>query len=72
MENRLHLDSVLFKFLNNQNIHFEYAKEMLPIIYQHPKIEFESVLTTLNFKKRTEKQASINIPLPSKMELVSA
>ena len=25
----------------------------------------------LNFKKRTEKQASINIPLPSKMELVS-
>lgn len=46
----------LFKFLNNQNIHFEYAKEMLPIIYQHPKIEFESVLTTLNFKKRTKNE----------------
>ncbi len=44
----------LFKFLNNQNINFEYAKEMLPIIYQHPKIEFESVLIILKFKKRTK------------------
>ncbi len=44
----------LFKFLQNQNIHFDFIKEMLPIIYQHPKIEFESVLTTLKFKKRTK------------------
>lgn len=46
----------LFKFLFNQKIHFDYIKEMLPIVYQHPKIEFESVLTTLNYKKRDKEE----------------
>jgi len=44
----------LFKFLNNEKIHYLFAKEMLPIIYQHPKMEFASVLITLKFKKRNE------------------
>ena len=26
---------------------------MLPVIYQHPNMDFNSVLTSINFKKRT-------------------
>jgi len=44
----------IFKFLYNKKINFEFAKIILPIVYQHPKMEFESVLTTLKFKKRTK------------------
>ena len=42
----------LFKFLKAEGIHELYAKEMLPYVYQHPKMEFSGVLTTLKFKKR--------------------
>jgi len=27
---------------------------MLPIIYQHPNMDFDSVLTSLNFKRRSK------------------
>lgn len=44
----------LFKFLKDEGIHELFAKEMLPLIYEHPKLEFSSVLTTLKFKKRNQ------------------
>ncbi len=44
----------LFKFLKSEDIHELYAKEMMPYIYEHPKMEFSSVLTTMKFKKRVE------------------
>lgn len=46
----------MFKFLTNKNIEQNFAKAMLPIIYQHPNMEFNSVLTSLKFKKRTKEE----------------
>ena len=40
----------LFKFLKQENLCFDLARQMLPIVLEHPKMEFESILTTLNFK----------------------
>ena len=44
----------LFKFLHKEKINFLFAKEMLPMVYQHPKMEFSGVLDTMKFKKRQE------------------
>jgi len=44
----------MFEFLNKQKLQPSIAKLMLPIIYQHPNMDFNSVLTSLNFKRRTK------------------
>ncbi len=44
----------MFEFINKQKLQPSIAKLMLPIIYQHPNMDFESVLTSLPFKKRTK------------------
>ncbi|NVO11489.1 MAG: Glu-tRNA(Gln) amidotransferase subunit GatE [Bacteroidales bacterium] len=44
----------MFEFLNKQKLQPSIAKMMLPIIYQHPNMDFNSVLTSLNFKRRTK------------------
>ncbi len=41
----------LFKFLNEQNIIVDLAARMLPHVYEHPKMDFESVLEIINYKK---------------------
>ncbi len=41
----------LFKYLIDNNIEFEIANEMLKLLYEHPKMQFDSVLTTIKFKK---------------------
>jgi len=43
----------LFEFLAKQKLHQSIAKLMLPIVYQHPNMDFNSVLTSLNFKRRS-------------------
>lgn len=43
----------MFEFLNKQKLQPSIAKLMLPTIYQHPNMDFNSVLTSLNFKRRT-------------------
>ncbi|QKG80807.1 Glu-tRNA(Gln) amidotransferase subunit GatE [Tenuifilum thalassicum] len=43
----------LFRFLKDNKIHHSLAKLMLPVIYQHPNMDFNSVLTSINFKRRT-------------------
>lgn len=40
----------LLRFLKERGIDPEIARKMLPVIYQYPKMEFESVLTSLKFK----------------------
>ncbi len=44
----------LFRFLSEEKLEKSLAKTMLPVIYQHPNMDFRSVLTSLNFKKRTK------------------
>ncbi len=46
----------LFKFIKAEGLDFGIAKDMLPHIFEHPNLEFQSVLTILKFKKRTKEE----------------
>lgn len=46
----------MFAYLSKQKLHPSIAKLILPIIYQHPNMDFNSVLTSLNFRKRTKEE----------------
>jgi len=46
----------LFRYLNSQGLQLEIAEPMLRILYEHPKMRFESILTTLDFKKKEVKE----------------
>ena len=43
----------LFKFIHEKGLHLNIAKYLFPILYQHPSMEFNSMLTALKFKKRS-------------------
>ncbi len=51
----------MFKFLQDEKINFLLAEKILPIVYQYPKIDFESILTSIKFKKIDEKNILSNI-----------
>jgi glutamyl-tRNA(Gln) amidotransferase subunit E len=51
----------LFRFLKEQGLEYGLAKRMLPIVFEHPKMDFESVLTILKFKKTGKEQILTNI-----------
>ena len=46
----------LFAFIKKSKLNIEIAREMLPVVYEHPMMELESVLTSINFKKRSKEQ----------------
>jgi len=52
----------LFKYLREQNIHLNLAEKMLPLVFTHPKMQFESVLNTLNFRKLDKQSIFAQIP----------
>lgn len=52
----------MFKFLQKEKLDTELAKYMLPVIYEHPKMDFESVLTVINFKRIPEEEILARIP----------
>jgi glutamyl-tRNA(Gln) amidotransferase subunit E len=52
----------LFKYLIDQNIHIEFAHKMLPHIFTHPKMQFDSVLNSLNFKRQNKESIFEQIP----------
>jgi glutamyl-tRNA(Gln) amidotransferase subunit E len=41
----------MFQFLKSNGIDFAIARQILPHLFEHPKMDFESILTILNFKK---------------------
>jgi len=41
----------LFAFLKENKLDKVLAKKMITVIFEHPKMDFDSVLTTINFKK---------------------
>lgn len=53
----------LFKFLKDNDITFELAEKMLPELVQHPQMDFESILTSINFKKYTEEEIYSKLPV---------
>lgn len=52
----------LLKFIKEKKFDFALAKIMLSKIYKHPKMDFESVLTTLKFKEVSEDEILGKVP----------
>lgn len=51
----------LFKFLKKEKLEFSLAGTMLPVAYQHPNMDFNSVLTSIGFKRRTKEEITAPI-----------
>jgi len=52
----------LFAFIHEQKLEKDIIKTMLPVIYQHPNMDFQSVLTTVNFKKLDREEILASLP----------
>jgi glutamyl-tRNA(Gln) amidotransferase subunit E len=52
----------MLRYLKDNHLDLELAKQMLWELYQHPKMDFDSILTTLNFKKIPKKDIESRIP----------
>ncbi len=58
----------LLRFIKQRKLDISIARRMLPLVYQYPKMEFESVLTSINFKAVPKEQIISKIPfLKSKL-----
>jgi glutamyl-tRNA(Gln) amidotransferase subunit E len=44
----------LFKYLKDEKLELELAEKMLPMVYTHPKMQFDSVLDTMKFRRVKE------------------
>jgi len=53
----------MFKFIKEKKLDRDIAKNMLPVIYDHPNMEFDSVLTTIEYKKQTVEQILSFLPV---------
>ena len=61
----------LFRFLRDEKIDVELAKNMIAEVYEHPKMEFDSVLTTIKFKRYPKADILAKIPfLKEKFEKI--
>ena len=45
----------LFYYIKRKNLKKEIITKMLPIIYQNPNMDFDSVLIEISYKKTSEK-----------------
>jgi len=52
----------MLHYLKDNNLDLELAKKMLWELYRHPKMDFDSVLTTLNFKRIPKEEIESRIP----------
>jgi glutamyl-tRNA(Gln) amidotransferase subunit E len=46
----------MFGYLDREGLKYEIAEPMLNILFEHPKMRYESILTTLNFKRQDIKE----------------
>ncbi|MBN1212595.1 MAG: Glu-tRNA(Gln) amidotransferase subunit GatE [candidate division Zixibacteria bacterium] len=53
----------MFKFIKEKKLNREIAKNMLPVIYDHPNMEFDSVLTTIDYKPHTKDEILSYLPV---------
>ena len=52
----------MLRYLKDNHLDLELAKKMLWELYKHPKMDFDSVLTTLNFRKIPKEEIKSRIP----------
>ena len=50
----------VLQFLLKNNLELDLATKMLKVLYQHPKMDFDSILTSLQFKKLSEEAIQSN------------
>ena len=63
----------LIKYLKEKGLALEMARKMLPVLYQYPKMDFESVLTSIRFKRISHQEIFSHIPfLKKKFAEISA
>ncbi len=53
----------LFRFLKNEKLHPKLAELMLPVLAVYPKMEFESILTTIGFKRFSQEELLERVPV---------
>lgn len=56
----------LLKYLAENNLDNALARRMLAVVYRHPSMDFDSVLTTIGFKRLTRDELLGRIPFLSK------
>ncbi|MCZ4694941.1 Glu-tRNA(Gln) amidotransferase GatDE subunit E [Ancylomarina euxinus] len=42
----------MFEYIQENKLHYAISKLMLPVLLEHPNMDFSSILTSINFKKR--------------------
>ncbi len=52
----------LIKNVIDKKLDVDIVRYLLPLLYQHPKMDFESLLTSLKFKKAKQEEITSNIP----------
>lgn len=52
----------LFRYLKGNSIDYQLAYYMIPHVYEHPKMDFDSVLGVINFKKISKESILSHIP----------
>jgi glutamyl-tRNA(Gln) amidotransferase subunit E len=52
----------MLRYLKDNHLDLELAKKMLWELYRHPKMDFDSILATLSFKKVPEEEIKARIP----------
>jgi glutamyl-tRNA(Gln) amidotransferase subunit E len=52
----------MFRFLKQQNLDFELADKMIPVLYEFPKMDFESVLASIGFKRIPKDEILSHLP----------
>jgi glutamyl-tRNA(Gln) amidotransferase subunit E len=52
----------MLKFLQSRKLDLALAKRMLPHLYQHPKMDFESILVTVNFRQVPAEEILAKVP----------
>lgn len=53
----------LFSFLGKKGIKYDLAEKMLQDMIEHPQMDFESILTSINFKKHSKEEIISKLPL---------
>jgi len=56
----------MFEYIKKANLQKEIAFKMLPVLYEHPQMDFDSILTSINFKKSKSENIISNITLLKK------
>lgn len=53
----------MIRFIRDNKLTWEIARVMLPLVYEHPNVDFESALAMINYQPKTKKEILENLPV---------